>query len=130
MSSNLPLTIRNAKRHGIRVNLPGLPMEIDVSVYLVEIISNDGTWGGRFFPKERAVVVYDNGNPVLTRAVVLHEIAHAHCYDLYNKGQRCSTRTRCGYSGEHDARFARVVNRLYKYDGTIPKNIMDFVEGK
>lgn len=90
--------------------------------------SNGDTYGGRYFPKYNAILVYHNEyDPDLTRAVLVHELAHWKRYCVV-----CNTPkggSQCGYRGDHDLGFYETVAPFYKSFGIEPDLIKTVERG-
>lgn len=88
--------------------------------------SNGDTYGGRYFPKYNAILVYHNEHDVdLTRATVIHEGAHWKRYCVVCNSPKGGSS--CGYRGDHDAGFYEAVGPFYKAFGVEPQ-IIQIVE--
>lgn len=83
------------------------------------------TYGGRYFPSKNAILVYDNPDPDLTRATLIHELAHWKTY--WTECGSSSGRSSCGYRGDHDAAFYRVLGPLNRAFG-VTKELVAIVE--
>lgn len=85
-------------------------------IYAISGPTSD-TLGGRYFPKKNAALVYRHEDPAVVLATTIHEATHAVNYALRCGGH---TKTRCGYVGQHDAKFYKNLEPLYKYFGVSP----------
>jgi len=70
--------------------------------------------GGRYFPARNALLVYRHVDPEVTRATVVHELAHHRSYQEECGGTERSNRTRCRYRGEHDPEFYARLEPMYR----------------
>lgn len=88
--------------------------------YISVINTRGDTIGGRYFPSRNAILAVVNhsidptgSDRAISRGLVCHEMAHWGQYLL-----RCGRqRTRCGYVGQHDRRFYRMVEVIYEHEG-------------
>lgn len=96
------------------------------SVDLVPVRST-GTFGGRYFPRRNAVLVYQGADEYVTHGTVVHELAHWRSY--VESCGRPSGRSSCGYHGDHNAAFYRVLGPLYRAFG-VTGNTIEIVEGR
>lgn len=93
--------------------------------------SNPRIIGGRFFPKERAILVYQNQETEVTGATIVHEVAH-----WANYVRRCGgvPRThkmsaRCSYVGQHDKKFYELLEKAHRELG-VSTRAARLVEGR
>ena len=84
------------------------------------------TYGGRYFPRLSAILVYETDDPALNRGTLVHELAHWRSY-MERCGQP-SGRSTCGYHGDHDGYFYRILAPLYRRAGIAP-DVRREVEG-
>lgn len=95
----------------------------------VGVVEADGAAvGGRFFPARNAILVHRHRDPEVTRATVVHELAHHRSYQEECGGTEVSNRTRCRYRGEHDAEFYARLEPMYREAG-VPVYAAREVEG-
>lgn len=124
LEGEVPLTQREIGRHGappwvqpivhaLTIDLSPEPPRVD----LVPVRYSD-TFGGRYFPRHNAILVYEtrSADPKadmrLNVATLVHELGHWRSYM-----DRCgspSGRSSCGYHGDHDATFYRIVAPMYR----------------
>lgn len=92
----------------------------------------DETFGGRYFPRYNAILVYETRSAdkkadfKLNLATLIHEMAHWRSYM-----DRCGTpsgRSSCGYHGDHDSTFYRILAPMYRRFRVMPEEIKT-VEG-
>jgi hypothetical protein len=72
---------------------------------------------GRYFPSRNAILVVRHEDGEVTRALVLHELAHAYQYERRCGGTSKSVRKKCGYVGQHDPEFYRDLERMHRAKG-------------
>lgn len=120
-----PLTQREIGRHGA----PAWAAEVVAlccgrhdpaqwpSVDFVPVVQAD-TYGGRYFPRLSAILVYETDDEHLNRGTLVHELAHWRSY-MERCGQPAG-RSRCGYHGDHDGYFYRILAPLYRRAGIAP----------
>lgn len=97
----------------------------------VGYVESDGAEqvGGRFFPSRNAILVYRHGDRQVTQATVDHELVHAMMYRTRCGGTGPSHRRKCGYVGQHDAKFYEALEAVHRTHGTPPK-VARIPEGK
>ena len=104
----------------------------DPYVGVVEVGGVDGRGneavGGRYFPARNALLVYRHVDPEVTRATVVHELAHHRSYQEECGGTERSNRTRCRYRGEHDPEFYARLEPMYR-EARVPVYAARVVEG-
>jgi hypothetical protein len=71
----------------------------------------NGTYGGRWFPNENAIAVWDGDDPAMTRTVVLHELCH---WMRSLKGD---------LPGHHDEDFLTLVEDVYRKFKADPESV-------
>lgn len=79
--------------------------------------------GGRFFPRERAILVYRNQDAEVTGATIAHELAHWANY-VFRCGsvpRTHKTSARCNYVGQHDREFYRLLEIVHRELGVSTK---------
>lgn len=85
-------------------------------------VEGDGeTIRGRFFPSRNAILVMVHSDDEITRATVNHELAHAIRYRDDCGGTTTVKRSKCGYHGEHDDEFYRVLEPMHRSTGISPR---------
>lgn len=133
-----PLTNKEIGRHGAP---PWVPAIVHVltsdlspnppSIDFVPVVFED-TFGGRYFPRHNAILVYETrsrdpqSDMRLNLATLIHELGHWRSYmdSCGSPGGRSS----CGYHGDHDATFYRIVAPMYRRFNVQPEEIKT-VEG-
>jgi hypothetical protein len=87
--------------------------------------------GGRFFPHERAILVYENWDPEVVAATIAHELAHWVSYETRCGGvpRKHGTTSRCNYKGQHDRRFYGILEQIYRELG-VSTRAARLVEGR
>lgn len=75
---------------------------------------------GRFFPSRNAILAVRFRRPEVTQALVNHELTHAWQYVVRCGGTCSHNRRKCGYVGQHDARFYRHLEELHRSTGVRP----------
>lgn len=137
-SGEVPLTEREIGRHGAPNWVQPIVMELTSdlsprppSVDFVPVVFSD-TFGGRYFPRKNAILVYETRSADkdsdfrLNVATLVHELGHWRSYM-----DRCGSpggRSSCGYHGDHDATFYRIVAPMYRRINVQPEEIR-IVEG-
>lgn len=130
---SVPLNAREIGRHGgtppwveyvIRGVTMGMPKQPVPSIDLVPV-HNAMTYGGRYFPKYNAILIYDNPDHDLTRTTLIHEMAHwkTYCTQCGSHGGH----SKCGYVGDHNKTFYDVLVPLYRAFGA-PRESIKLVE--
>lgn len=109
-------------QQGFRVMVPGHELPT-VSVLPV---SNPNSFGGRYFPRHNAILLYDSHDEELTFAVNVHE--HAHWMMYCNECGTPRGRSRCGYVGDHNREFYEQLGPIYRSFGVTPQTAIK-VEG-
>ena len=94
------------------------------SVDLVPVESAS-TYGGRYFPKYNAILIYHNPDHELNRGVVVHELSHWKTYCTVCGDHKGGSQ--CGYRGDHDDTFYQTVAPMYRSLGVTP-DIIKIVE--
>lgn len=131
---SVPLNAREIGRHGGTppwlqnvIRGVGLGVHGKVPVPTVDMVpvTNAMTYGGRYFPKYNAILVYDNPESELTRTTLIHELAHwkTYCTECGSHGGH----SKCGYVGDHNAKFYEVLAPLYRSFGA-PAEAIKLVE--
>jgi hypothetical protein len=93
--------------------------------------TNNREIGGRFFPRERAILVYENWDSKVVAATIAHELAHWVNYELRcgKVPRKHGTTARCNYKGQHDRRFYAILEKIHRELGITPKTART-VEGR
>lgn len=76
-------------------------------------------YGGRYFPRLGSILVYETNDPHLNKGTLVHELAHWSSY--VEQCGKPGGRTSCGYHGEHDGTFYRVLAPLYRHFDIAPQ---------
>lgn len=142
MPRTLPLTkstlnlTRNEGQKGAVVDLIAKVaqiLDIDQEPPFVGLVKplNPQLIGGRFFPREKAILVYENENPEVIGATIAHELTH-----WANYVKRCGGVPRthkqtamCNYVGQHDRKFYDVLETVHRTLGVSTKAARQ-VEGR
>lgn len=71
--------------------------------------------GGRFFPKEIAILVYRNHDAEVTGALIAHELGHWVSYVVNCRAvpRKHKTTARCSYVGQHDRKFYAILEKIH-----------------
>lgn len=88
-------------------------------------VESASTYGGRYFPKYNAILVYDNPDHDLNRGVLVHELSHWKTYCIECGSPKGGSQ--CGYRGDHDTTFYGIVAPMYRSLG-VTADIIKLVE--
>jgi len=138
ITGETPLTKNEIGRHGVPPWVPSVVHDLTSdlsdnppSVDFVPVVFED-TFGGRYFPRLNAILVYETrssdpqSDTRLNLATLIHEIGHWRSYM-----DKCGTpggRSSCGYHGDHDSTFYRILAPMYRRFSVQPEEIK-IVEG-
>lgn len=107
--------------------LPENEAWLGVPIYVLEPADpSAGLIRGRYFPSQGIAMVLRHQDDWITIATAVHETAHYMTYGTRCKSHRGSAK--CGYVGQHDAGFRRMVAQLYDRAG-VPDYARTAVEG-
>lgn len=133
---SVPLNAIEIGRHGgtppwleyvVRSVAMGMQRTTKAQIPSIDLVPvhNAMTYGGRYFPKYNAILVYDNPDDELTRTTTIHELAHwkTYCTECGSHGGH----SKCGYVGDHNATFYNVLAPLYTALGA-PRDAIKLVE--
>ena len=97
--------------------------------YVGLVDGDKGQYVGRFFPSRNAILVHRDPDAEITRARLNHEFSHYLNYVYRCGGTGPSSRTICGYRGDHDAGFYATLEQIHRASGISPK-VARRIEGR
>lgn len=111
---------------GVALGMPRAHRAAPLPTLDVVPVQNPETFGGRYFPRRNAIVVYGTHDDGVLVVCILHEGGHWRSY--VETCGRPSGRSACGYHGDHDRTFYTILGPIYRSYGALPHAIQT-VEG-